>query len=184
MIVINYKVQQQKICLTSEKPTIVNSSNNYLQLKFTFYGEDWDNLNKYVIFTVDKQDYLFTLDNENTVTIPDYCINQNRLIFTLYGEYQDVRITTKQQHILLKESGYTADTSSHEQLSKDIIVQIFEELDHKADKNNVYTKSEMDEIIENHTHTVSKITDFNENVGLEVKASFRQLANRIRTGDG
>lgn len=197
MIVCEFDVDQQDITLKS-KPVMANSSNMYLQLKFNFKNHDWDDLAKFVICHTEKENYLLALE-DNTVMIPDYCIHQRWLRFTLYGENTEtcVRITCKQQELVLLESNYTKDTSSTcPDYNPDAFVIILERLDRvdrdledRYTKNEVYNKIETDELLltksdVGHSHTVSDLTDFNENVGLEIKASFRQLANRIRTGDG
>ena len=52
MIVIDYEIQNQLIRQVSEKPYLVNNSRNYLKLNFKFKSEDWEGLDKFIIFKI------------------------------------------------------------------------------------------------------------------------------------
>ena len=115
MIVIDYEIQNQLIRQVSEKPYLVNNSKNYLKLNFKFKSEDWEGLDKFIIFKItnefDKKtkNYIEVLGNENSssIIVPSYAIKNNFLIFTVFGENLDYRITTKEVIVIMKKTGYT-----------------------------------------------------------------------------
>ena len=115
MIVIDYEIQNQLIRQVSEKPYLVNNSRNYLKLNFKFKSEDWEGLDKFIIFKItnefDKKtkNYIEVLGNENSssIIVPSYAIKNNFLIFTVFGENLDYRITTKEVIVIMKKTGYT-----------------------------------------------------------------------------
>jgi hypothetical protein len=160
MIVCEFNVNQQQLNLV-EKPFLVNLSNNYLQLKFNFQDEDWEDLTKYVQFQSCKGNYLFELEND-TVVVKDYCIPNKRCIFTLYGENVDTetRITCEQQQLLLKESNYnTKSTSLIPDYSPDLLIVLSNRvstLEYNLSED-YYTKAEVDELIVGDTYTKSEI---------------------------
>lgn len=115
MIVIDYEIQNQLIRQVSEKPYLVNNSRNYLKLNFKFKSKDWEDLNKFIIFKItngfDKKtkNYIEVLGNEDllSIIVPSYAIKNNFLIFTVFGENLDYRITTKEVVVIMKKTGYT-----------------------------------------------------------------------------
>ena len=122
MIVIDYEIQNQLIRQVSEKPYLVNNSRNYLKLNFKFKSEDWEDLNKFIIFKItsgcDKKtkNYIEVLGNENSssIIVPSYAIKNNFLIFTVFGENLDYRITTKEVVVVMKKTGYTNDVDIYD----------------------------------------------------------------------
>lgn len=134
-MVVEFDVYNQKMIPLNEKPYIVNKSRNYLQLKFNFKTEDWENLNKFILFRVKDKHYLEELGkgNEVIITVPNYTIKNNFLIFTVYGQsYQDdYRITTKERVVILKKSGYTKhiDKYDGETIDYDVISILIEKID-------------------------------------------------------
>lgn len=134
-MVVEFDVYNQRMIPLNEKPYIVNKSRNYLQLKFNFKTEDWENLNKFILFRVKDKHYLEELGkgNEIIITVPNYTIKNNFLIFTVYGQsYQDdYRITTKERVVILKKSGYTKhiDKYDGETIDYDVISILTEKID-------------------------------------------------------
>lgn len=188
MIVAEFNVNENKIKMTT-RPYIVNWSNNYLQLQFTFNGEVWENLDKFILFHVKKKTYLFTLDSENSVVVPDYCMVGSRCIFTLYGENveTEVRVTCEQKHILLRDSNYTTDTDNAEEYSPDILVVLLDRVDtleeeiHQIDG---YSKSEIDGFLVlksdvGHTHTSDDILDWDSEIISDFDIFCQDLADKI-----
>ena len=122
MIVIDYEIQNQLIRQVSEKPYLVNNSRNYLKLNFKFKSEDWKDLNKFIIFKItngfDKKtkNYIEVLgDNDSSSSIvPSYAIKNNFLIFTVFGENLDYRITTKEVVVVMKKTGYTSNVDIYD----------------------------------------------------------------------
>ena len=130
MIVIDYEIQNQLIRQVSEKPYLVNNSRNYLKLNFEFKSDDWKDLNKFIIFKItngfDKKtkNYIEVLGNENSssIIVPSYAIKNNFLIFTVFGENLDYRITTKEVVVVMKKTGYTNNVDIYDDDDPDINV--------------------------------------------------------------
>lgn len=130
MIVIDYEIQNQLIRQVSEKPYLVNNSRNYLKLNFKFKSEDWKDLNKFIIFKItngfDKKtkNYIEVLGNEDSssIIVPSYAIKNNFLIFTVFGENLDYRITTKEVVVVMKKTGYTSNVDIYDDDDPDINV--------------------------------------------------------------
>ena len=187
MIVAEFNVNENKIKMTT-RPYIVNWSNNYLQLQFTFNGEIWENLNKYILFHVKKKAYLFELE-EDKVTVPDYCMIGSRCIFTIYGEdvNSELRVTCEQKHILLRVSNYTEDTDIPEEYSPDILVVLLDRMDKLEEEMKDitgYTKSEIDEFLALkanivHAHEVEDITDFEVEIVSDFDMFCQDLSDKI-----
>lgn len=128
MIVIDYEIQNQLIRQVNEKPYLVNNSRNYLKLNFKFKSEDWKDLNKFIIFKItngfDKKtkNYIEVLGNEDSssIIVPSYAIKNNFLIFTVFGENLDYRITTKEVVVVMKKTGYTSNVDIYDYDDPDI----------------------------------------------------------------
>lgn len=147
-MVVEFDVYNQRMIPLNEKPYIVNKSRNYLQLKFNFKTEDWNGLNKFILFRVKDKHYLEELGtgDEVIITVPNYTIKNNFLIFTVYGQsYQDdFRITTKERVVILKKSGYTKhiDKYDGETIDYDVISILVERIskaftDIEINENNI-----------------------------------------------
>ena len=128
MIVIDYEIQNQLIRQVSEKPYLVNNSRNYLKLNFKFKSEDWKDLNKFIIFKItngfDKKtkNYIEVLGDKDSssIIVPRYAIKNNFLIFTVFGENLDYRITTKEVVVVMKKTGYTSNVDIYDDDDPDI----------------------------------------------------------------
>ena len=128
MIVMDYEIQNQLIRQVSEKPYLVNNSRNYLKLNFKFKSEDWKDLNKFIIFKItngfDKKtkNYIEVLGNKDSssIIVPSYAIKNNFLIFTVFGENLDYRITTKEVVVVMKKTGYTNNVDIYDDDDPDI----------------------------------------------------------------
>ena len=128
MIVIDYEIQNQLIRQVSEKPYLVNNSRNYLKLNFKFKSEDWKDLNKFIIFKItngfDKKtkNYIEVLGDKDSssIIVPSYAIKNNFLIFTVFGENLDYRITTKEVVVVMKKTGYTSNVDIYDDDDPDI----------------------------------------------------------------
>ena len=128
MIVIDYEIQNQLIRQVSEKPYLVNNSRNYLKLNFKFKSEDWNELNKFIIFKItngfDKKtkNYIEVLGDKDSssIIVPSYAIKNNFLIFTVFGENLDYRITTKEVVVVMKKTGYTSNVDIYDDDDPDI----------------------------------------------------------------
>ena len=128
MIVMDYEIQNQLIRQVNKKPYLVNNSRNYLKLNFKFKSEDWEDLNKFIIFKItnefDKKtkNYIEVLGSGNSLSIivPSYAIKNNFLIFTVFGENLDYRITTKEVVVIMKKTGYTNNVDIYDYDDPDI----------------------------------------------------------------
>ena len=172
---LNFKVKEQIINRTDNN-TIVNLSENYLQLCFTFQSNDWTGLTKFVLFKHGEKSTRIGLI-EDKVIVPASLLTGNRLVFSLYGldtpNDEVYRITTNQIRLHLLDSGYTSEVDD---LIDDEEVDIVEEiyiainntetvckeytdtgLESKADIEHTHTKSDVTDFT--HTHTESEITD-------------------------
>lgn len=162
MIVMDYEIQNQLIRQVSEKPYLVNNSRNYLKLNFKFKSEDWKDLNKFIIFKItngfDKKtkNYIEVLGNEDSssIIVPSYAIKNNFLIFTVFGENLDYRITTKEVVVVMKKTGYTnnVDIYDDDDLDINIFTYLMERIDgslHTIDikDNNMFLYNDKGEIL-------------------------------------
>lgn len=162
MIVIDYEIQNQLIRQVSEKPYLVNNSRNYLKLNFKFKSEDWKDLNKFIIFKItngfDKKtkNYIEVLGNEDSssIIVPSYAIKNNFLIFTVFGENLDYRITTKEVVVVMKKTGYTnnVDIYDDDDLDINVFTYLMERIDgslHTIDieDNNMFLYNDKGEML-------------------------------------
>lgn len=181
MITCKFEVNDQQIHIT-KKPYIVNDSNNYLKLEFTFKTQDWRDINKYLLVHKCGKDYLFELESENNnctyeFVVPGYCMQGNRLTFTVYGEdvEEEVRITVESKTIILKKSLWTPNSDTPpEETATDLVILLKGRVETLEEQ--IVTKSEVD-----HTHTVADVTDFYDSVEFEIKKGYRILHDSIRT---
>ena len=117
---------------------ITNKTRNYIDLVFTSFSEDWDDLDIYLILQDEaKQNYLFDLNESTpTVTVPEIVLRGGFFKLSVFGFNDDERITTNTRTIYLQPSGYT---TSHirpvEQgdYSKDIFEDWTERLDNQVE---------------------------------------------------
>ncbi|WP_405296351.1 hypothetical protein [Methanobrevibacter sp.] len=109
MAVYDFNVKGQEVQSKDKLPILVNDSYNYIELRFCF-GEnsEWENLTKRVLFrNEDNPVYCKQLDNENKVIVPFEVLTKGYFTFELYGITEEIRITTNQVTIYLKNSDYT-----------------------------------------------------------------------------
>ena len=181
---LHFKVNNQKL-EQSDSDFVVNKSNNYLKLFFDIQTDDWLGLSWFVILKDDKRvAYQFNW-NSDGVIVPSDVVKGKSFYISLYGaDSSTKRITTNELRIRLVPAGYTRDIHSITDVEVDIFVEIMEALDGKANVSDLSTVAFTGKFTDlsdtSHTHTSSDITDLGESMGSEVKASFRQLANRIR----
>ena len=143
-----------------------NKSNNYLRVLIDFITEDWIGLTKFLILRNSNHDAYQLHYDEEGVKLPVDIVNGDFFYITVYGadNEDEVRITTNELLINLKESGYTKDIKDLEDYPEDIWSQIFEGIDGKSDighKHNIGDvvdfPSKMPPV--DHTHTKSEIVD-------------------------
>ena len=147
------------------KTCLANQGQEYLSLRLTF-DEEWDDYNKYIIFSYHNKHYQFQLESETesyNVIVPKEVLGGKGFLFTVYGENDTERITAKQQKINLLESGYTTDISSIDYPdTTDVFNVIFGRLDNIDQR--LLLKMEL------------------RDVEYEIKKAYWKLENDIRTG--
>ena len=87
MMIVDFEIKNQLIKQITEKPYIVNNNKKYVQLNFNFKTEDWNDINKYIIFKVKNKydrktkNYLQLMGYQNNVSVivPSYAIKNNFL---------------------------------------------------------------------------------------------------------
>ena len=206
-MILNFEINQQIIERT-ESNILVNKSKNYVECNFKFKTNEWTGIEKFAIFKDSWGDpYRVHLGDEceSTVIVPEAALKGTYFKVSVYG---GDRITTDEKTIPLIPSGYTLKVKPPEGSDVDIFVQIWDALDEKvtdityedgvmriySEKGEVTsfeltTTAHWEDIIDvpetfppsEHIHTSQDVSDFDSKTGSEVKASFRQLANRIRT---
>lgn len=109
-VTLSFKVEgDHLIRLDTEK--ITNKTRNYINLTFTSFSEDWDELDIYLIMQDElKNNYLFDLNEDTpTVTVPEIVLRGGFFKLSVFGFNDDERITTNIRTIHLRPSGYTTE---------------------------------------------------------------------------
>ena len=158
---MNFKIQNQQLTQIGEtKPA--NHSQEYLELNIDFQTNDWNGLTKFGLFTNQNGLKYRVALTDDKVIVPNSCLSDEKFTFSIYGVQDDVRVTTNQLTIYLKDSGYVRDVEND--IPDDdptIVEEIYERLEGKAPLVHTHTKSDISDF--SHTHTKSEITDFAHN---------------------
>ena len=117
---------------------ITNKTRNYIDLVFTSFSEDWDDLDIYLILQDElKQNYLFDLNESSpTVTVPEIVLRGGFFKLSVFGFNDDERITTNIRTIHLRPSGYTTSRIRPVEpgdYSKDIFEEFITTIDGKVE---------------------------------------------------
>lgn len=139
MAVFDFNVNGQ-IVSTKDKLPLVTDSYNYVELRFCF-GEnsEWENLTKRVLFRNEESEvYCKQLDNTNKVVVPFEVLTKGYFIFELYGINENMRITTNQVTVYLKNSGYTDIVEEALPPSPSVVDDIYAKLDHTIEMEVTY----------------------------------------------
>lgn len=155
---LNFKIQNQQLKQIGEtKPA--NLSQEYLELDIDFKTDDWNGLTKFGLFTdTNGLKYRVALTDDKVI-VPNAVLQYNKFTFSIYGVKDDVRVTTNQLTIYLKDSGYVRDVEND--IPDDdptIVEEIYEALDGKASLVHTHAKSDITDF--SHTHTKADVTDF------------------------
>ena len=168
---MNFKIQNQQLTQIGEtKPA--NHSQEYLELNIDFQTNDWNGLTKFGLFTNQNGLKYRVALTDDKVIVPNSCLSDEKFTFSIYGVKDDVRVTTNQLTIYLKDSGYVRDVEND--IPDDdptIVEEIYTAIDTKADasetaaalegKSNVGHKHVKSDITDfSHTHFRSEINDF------------------------
>lgn len=104
---ITFNVDNQTLSRTDTNK-IVEKSKNYLYAIFTF-SEDWDNINKAIIFENNILRYKIYLDSNNKCQVPNRIIRNDGFTISVVGEDSEnfVTITTSELYIGVGKSSAT-----------------------------------------------------------------------------
>lgn len=156
---MNFKIQNQQLKQIGEtKPA--NHSQEYLELSFEFLTTDWNGLTKFGLFTNQQGLKYRVALTDDKVIVPNSCLADEKFLFSIYGVLDDVRITTNQLTIYLKDSGYVRDVEND--IPDDdptIVEEIYTAIDTKADASEMAAALDGKSDV-GHTHTKSDVTDF------------------------
>lgn len=190
-----FEINNQKLTEIPNKDFLVNKTQNYLSLNFSFSSE-WDGFLKYVILKDTKNNaYLFHY-NDEAIIVPSVVLKSKYFRVTCFGTNEDVRITTNEITVNVHSSGYTQNfVPIDPDHSYDVITEILEALDTKADIADISVvgfSGDYDDLLDipasfppaEHTHSASAITGLDSFAEVEIKKSFRVLNDCIRTYDG
>ena len=184
---LRLNVDNQILSINEEELDLVNWSHNYSTLYVDFNTEEWEDKTKFILLTSeDKKTYLFNYTEEG-LKLPSAVMKGELFKVSAYGTAEDVRITTTELTIRLLHSGYTTDIDDMDEDPTDVIADIYMKLDEKLNIVDYIIDTELDETSINPISN-SAVTEAINTMGsdsiyrasLEVKASYRQLANRIR----
>ena len=132
---LKFNIKNQKIIRTDGEYT-VNLSQDYLECDFTFTTDDWEDLTRYVTFTVKGKSYRYELDEHDNVRVPNDILKYKYFYIKLHGVSKENRtlITTNELIILLKITGYKDNLQpSSEEHSGDVITLLKEKINAKVD---------------------------------------------------
>ena len=142
MINIDFYIDDKNNLRRTDTNPIISSSSNYL-CTFTFEGEQWENIDKYVIFKTSKnKSYTASLGTDmfSTSSIPSKILSECLMKVSVYGG--DL-ITTNEVSVLIIPTGYTPDSSSDESEFHDAFAEAYKALDDfKELFNEVYASIE------------------------------------------
>ena len=185
---LKFKATNQKLEML-HNGELVNKSNNYLKIVIDYTTEDWENKLKFVLLR-NKQGktYLFEYSDDG-ILVPDAVLSGNSFRITTYGVNNDnMRITTNELIIQLKESGFTTDLSSvSDDTSHDVISTIYLLVESKLSKEDyiVDDRLNIDSVnpVENRviTSSLNNIdSNIDEKTGIHLHNALQLLANEIR----
>ena len=132
---LEFDVDKQ-IITRKDKEKVVDLSENYLRLSFSF-SDDWNGLSKFILILHTNGTATRLPINQGNVLLPSSLLDTNKIIFTLYGTKSDngvvTRITTNQVLLRLLRSGYTSefDNPVDDEVT-DIVEDIYTELEKRA----------------------------------------------------
>ena len=201
---LNFEITNQ-IIERLDKNVLVNKSQNYVKCCFNFITSDWDDLEKFAIFKdAWGHSYISSLGPTKTCEchVPNDALKGTNFKVSVYGG--DL-ITSNELIILLIPSGYTTNISLPKEHGKDIFVELFEKIESKID-NIIYENNNLccfsgDDLLlniplilsyndlvdvpncftpEDHSHEISDITDFENNVDIDLDKLLTSLTENIR----
>ena len=105
---LEFTVDKNHLVRTDDEH-ITNKTRNYINLSFSSFSEDWDDLDIYLILQDElRNNYLFDLNESTpTVTVPEIVLRGGFFKMSVFGFNDDERLTTNPRTIYLQPSGYT-----------------------------------------------------------------------------
>ena len=145
---LNFRVKGQRLELLNRSCRLVNKTNAYIHLKFTFEGQDWKDNTRYAILNDDKENsYLFRIHDNEPIIVPSILVEGTHFLVGVYGvtegEENDIRVTTNVYEIRLEESNYTTNLKSRDYGSKDAFAEIYAQLRLKLNRSEYVVDSEL-----------------------------------------
>ena len=146
---LEFTINEQICRIVDKRQQVVDLSENYLVLSFAF-SDDWANTGKFVLYPMEDGTVLRQGISNNKTVVPADVLVGDKFYFTVYGINNNERITTNLVKVNLLKSGYTPDavTPGEDELTPSALEEIYMALDEKADINTVYTKTEIDNLIQ------------------------------------
>lgn len=102
-MILDFRIINQKL-ERLDNNYLVNLSHNYLQSKFSFLSEDWENLNKYITFNSKTNNYRYPLNNQdNPLIVPNKLLREKYFHVKAYGynQEEELLITTNDVIVVL-----------------------------------------------------------------------------------
>lgn len=127
MINIDFLINNRNNIRRIDANPIIASSSNY-QCNFTFEGEQWEGIEKYVVFKTNKnKSYTASLGTEmqSSSPIPQAALSGCIMKVSVYGG--DL-ITTNEVSVLVIPTGYTTDTSTQDSEFKDAFKEAYDKI--------------------------------------------------------
>lgn len=112
--VLRFTVANQEITRTDDF-VIVEGSENYLQVHFTFATPDWDGLIKSGVFIDEDGEAHTSLCTDDICDVPVSWLKAQRGAVSVLGSDGTTRITTSAVRVRIREKGYTGDGGLEEE---------------------------------------------------------------------
>ena len=130
-MIISFEINNQ-IIQRLDNNVLVNKSKNYIECKFTFATNEWENVDKFAIFKDSwNESYLVHLGKDSICT----CAPPGDVLTGTYFKvsiYAGDLLTTNEKTVALVPSGYTTHIKIPENQSIDIFTQLFAALNSKV----------------------------------------------------
>ena len=132
---LEFTINNQTCRIKDKRQQVVNLSENYLALKFTF-SNDWSSTGKFVLYPMEDGTVLRQGINNNKTVVPADVLTGDKFYFTVYGVNNNERITTNLVKVNLLKSGYTDDavTPGEDELTPSVVEEIYIALEEKVNK--------------------------------------------------
>ena len=132
---LEFTINEQTCRLDDKRQQVVNLSENYLVLSFTF-SDDWESTGKFVLYPMEDGTVLRQGINNDKTVVPADVLTGDKFYFTVYGINNNERITTNLVKVNLLKSGYTDDaiTPGEDELTPSVVEEIYLALEEKVVK--------------------------------------------------